>query len=209
MTTTLDAVALASRLEAALPGAVAGTDGGDLRLDRAHLTDAVRFLRDDPETDLVFLANLTAVDWETHFELVYHLQSLDHNHLITLKTHADHDDPVVDSLTPLYTGAHLQERELFDLMGIRFQGHPDLRRMFLWDGFPGYPLRKDFLGMPGNLKTGLPGFPHEPGYNTWPVPGTGPRGGTPPQDSPSEGTDIPMPGGAPTAPGGGVSGGGA
>ena len=196
MTTTLDAAALAIRLEAALPGAVAGTAGGELRLHPAHLTAAVRFLRDDPETDLVFLANLTAVDRETHFELVYHLQSLDLNHLITVKTDADHEDPVVDSLTPLYTGAHLQERELFDLMGIRFQGHPDLRRMFLWDGFPGHPLRKDFLAMPGKLKAGLPSFPYEPGYNTWPVPGTGPRGGTPPHD----GADIPMPGGAPTVP---------
>ena len=209
MTATLDPVAIAPRLQAVVPGAVAAADAAGLRLDPAHLIDAVRFLRDDPDTDLVFLANLTAVDWETHFDIVAHLQSLDHNHLLTIKTTADHDEPVVPSLTALYYGAHLQERELFDLMGIRFEGHPDLRRMFLWDGFPGYPLRKDFLGMPGKLKAGLPGFPHEDGFNAWPVPGTGPRGGTPP-DSSSGGTppdsssaaEIPMPGGAPIIPGG-------
>ena len=231
MTVTIDTVALAVRLEAALPGAVVSTGttaitatGPDeLRLDRAHLIDAMRFLRDDPETDLVFLANLTAVDRETHFEVVYHLQSLDQNHLVTVKTEAAHDDPVVPSVTPLYYGAHLQEREAFDLMGIRFEGHPDLRRMFLWDGFPGYPLRKDFLGMPGKLKAGLPGFPHEPGFNAWPVPGTGPRGGTPPSDSsggtppsdssggtpPAQPNDVPMPGGAPRIPGPANTGGGA
>lgn len=212
MTTILAAAALATRVESAHPGAVVGSTDGALRLDGDHLIDALRFLRDDPKADLVFLANLTAVDQETHFDLVYHLQSLDHNHLITVKTAADHDDPVVPSLTPLYYGAHLQERELFDLMGIRFDGHPDLRRMFLWDGFPGFPLRKDFLGMPGQLKAGLPGFPHEPGFNAWPVPGTGPRGGARPEET-SGGTptndsggvspdDVPTPGGAPTIPGG-------
>ena len=208
MTATIDAAALAVRLEAAQPGAVAGAAPGGLCLDRGHLIDALRFLRDDPETDLVFLASLTAVDRETHFEIIYHLQSLDHNHLITIRTNVDHDDPVVPSLTPLYYGAHLQEREAFDLMGIRFQGHPDLRRMFLWDGFPGYPLRKDFLGMPGKLKAGLPGFPYEDGFNAWPVPGTGPRGGTLPDTaSGGQANDVPMPGGAPHVPGPSRSGG--
>lgn len=196
MTAIIDAATLATRVEAAHPGAVAGSAAGELRLDRDHLIAALRFLRDDPDADLVFLANLTAVDQETHFDLVYHLQSLDQNHIITIKTEADHDDPVVPSLTELYYGAHLQERETFDLMGIRFEGHPDLRRMFLWDGFPGFPLRKDFLGMPGKLRAGLPGFPHEPGFDAWPVPGTGPRGGESP-----EGSDVPAPGGAPTVPG--------
>lgn len=206
MTAPINAVALAARLQAAVPGAVLASAGDELRLDRDHLIDAVRFLRDDPQTDLVFLANLTAVDLETHFDLVLHLQSLDHNHICTVKVPLDHQDPVVPSLTVLYTGAHLQERELFDLMGIRFDGHPDLRRMFLWDGFPGHPLRKDFLGMPGKLKAGLPGFPHEAGSNAWPVPGTGPRGGTPHNESsagsPAQPSDLPSPGGAPIIPGG-------
>ena len=202
MTSTLDPVAIGKRISDASPGAVADTSGRALRLHPYGLLDAVRFLRDDPATDLAFLANLTAVDRETHFEVVYHLQSLDHNHLLTCKVHpADYEDPFLPSLTPLYHGAHLQERELFDLMGIRFDGHPDLRRMFLWDGFPGFPLRKDFLAMPGKLSTGLPGFPHESGFNAWPIPGTGPRGGNPP-DGGRDGSsgDIPTPGGAPRAP---------
>ena len=202
MTTTLDPALAAQRLSAAASGAVAETSGDILRLHPGGLLDALRFLRDAPATDLVFLANLTAVDRETHFEVVYHLQSLDHNHLLTCKVHpADHEEPHLPSLTPLYTGAHLQERELFDLMGIRFDGHPDLRRMFLWDGFPGFPLRKDFLAMPGKLSPGLPGFPHEPGYNAWPVPGAGPRGGQPPQDGGAPPPNVPTPGGAPQIPG--------
>ena len=191
MTATLDPGAIAPRLDAAVPGSVRSRDGGALALQPESLDAAMRFLRDDPELDLVCLTQLTAVDWETHFEVVYHLQSLDLNHLLLCKTVAlDHEAPRVPSLTPIYRGALLQERELFDLMGIHFDGHPDLRRMFLWDGFPGHPLRKDFMGMPGTLRAGLPGFPHESGVNAWPVPGSVSAPGAPPA----------RPGGAPSRP---------
>ncbi len=181
MTVTLDPTTVAPKLEARVPGSVRSADAQALVLDAERLLPAVQALRDDPELDLVFLANLTAVDRMTYFEVVYHLQSLDLNHLLNCKTVlSDHDEPRIPSLTPIYRGALLQERELFDLMGIHFTGHPDLRRMFLWDGFPGHPLRKDFLGMPGHLTAGLPGFPHEAGDNAWPVPGS-----------------VPAPGGAP------------
>lgn len=174
MTVPLDPQVVADQLRAAVPGSVQHVDEWALIVDPSQLVEVVRFLTGSG-LDLSFLASLTAVDRESHFELVYHLQSLDRNHLLTLKTIAnDHDTPCVPSLTGEYQGAHLQEREVFDLMGIRFEGHPDLRRMFLWDGFPGYPLRKDFLGMPGTLNAGLPGFPHESGENRWPVPGSTP-----------------------------------
>lgn len=178
LTTTLNPAEVATRLAAAVPGAVQSAGDRFLVLDAERLVPAVRFLHDSPEFDLVFLANLTAVDWETHFDLIYQLQSLDLNHLLHCKTVAtDHESPRLPSLYPIYKGALLQERELYDLMGIHFEGHPDLRRMLLWDGFPGHPLRKDFLGMPGGLKAGLPGFPYEPGHNAWPVPGSVPQGG--------------------------------
>lgn len=149
---------------------------GSLLIEAEHLVAAVEALRDDESTDLIFLCNLTAVDRERHFELVYHLQSLDLNHIAQLKViAADREDPAVPSLTGVFHGAHLQEREVFDLFGIRFEGHPDLRRLFLWDGFPGYPLRKDFLQMPGQIRAGLPGFPHESEENAWPVPGSVPQ----------------------------------
>ena len=170
-----------------MPGAVQAATPDALLIAHGKLLEALRFLRDDADFDLVFLSNLTGVDRESHLEVVYHLQSLDRNHLLCCKSIAvNREDPQLPSLISIYHGALLQEREVFDLFGIRFEGHPDLRRMFLWDGFPGYPLRKDFMGMPGGLRAGLPGFPHEPGYNAWPVPGSVPATG-----------GIPKPGGAP------------
>ena len=184
MTAALDPQTAAQIVDRAAPGA-ASVEDGRLILDGAQLIDAVRALRDDPDADLIFLSSLTAVDHEEHFEVVYHLQSLDQNHLLTARARIDdREDPAVPSLTALYHGAHLQECEVFDLFGIRFDGHPDLRRLFLWDGFPGYPLRKDFLQMPGQVRAGLPGFPHESADNAWPVPGSVPTRPMHPNDPP-------------------------
>ena len=146
MTAILDPAAVAARLAAALPGSVQSADAVALAVPPDKLRAAVTFLRDDPALDLIFLANLTAVDWESHFEVVYHLQSLDRNQMLRLRcVPDDHDEPHLPSLVPLYRGALLQERELYDLMGIRFEDHPDLRRLFLWtvsrlpaaEGLPG------------------------------------------------------------------------
>ena len=175
MTAQLDLQQAAEVVNARQADAARAADGS-LLIEAEHLVAAVEALRDDESTDLIFLCNLTAVDRERHFELVYHLQSLDLNHIAQLKViAADREDPAVPSLTGVFHGAHLQEREVFDLFGIRFEGHPDLRRLFLWDGFPGYPLRKDFLQMPGQIRAGLPGFPHESEENAWPVPGSVPQ----------------------------------
>lgn len=175
MTAQLDLQQAAEVVNARQAGAARAADGS-LLIEAEHLVAAVETLRDDETTDLIFLCNLTAVDRERHFEIVYHLQSLDLNHIAQLKVIAtDREDPAVPSLTGVFHGAHLQEREVFDLFGIRFEGHPDLRRLFLWDGFPGYPLRKDFLQMPGQIRAGLPGFPHESEENAWPVPGSVPQ----------------------------------
>ena len=175
MTAQLDLQQAAEVVNARQADAARAADGS-LLIEAEHLVAAVEALRDDETTDLIFLCNLTAVDRERHFELVYHLQSLDLNHIAQLKViAADREDPAVPSLTGVFHGAHLQEREVFDLFGIRFDGHPDLRRLFLWDGFPGYPLRKDFLQMPGQIRAGLPGFPHESEENAWPVPGSVPQ----------------------------------
>ena len=182
MTAQYDPSAAMEIVNAGSPGA-ACLDDGVLFLDPPRLVESVTALRDSDASDLIFLCNLTAVDQEQHFEVIYHLQSLDHNHILQIKARVfDREDPVVPSLTRVFHGAHLQEREVFDLFGIRFEGHPDLRRMFLWDGFPGYPLRKDFLQMPGQVRAGLPGFPHESEENAWPVPGSVPQRPTHPND---------------------------
>ena len=190
MTAQLDPAAAAEVVNARHNGAACVSDGA-LFLDPERLTEAVETLRDHESTDLVFLCNLTAVDRERHFELVYHLQSLDLNHIIQIKVMlTDREDPSAPSLTGLYHGAHLQEREVYDLFGIRFAGHPDLRRLFLWDGFPGYPLRKDFLQMPGQIRAGLPGFPHESAENAWPVPGSVPQRPLHPNDPQSSAVAV-------------------
>ena len=190
MTARFDLDAAVEIAGAAAPGSARASDG-TLAVDRDALVDVVEALRDDERSDLVFLCNLTAVDRDSAIEVTYHLQSLDRNHILQVTTSSgDREDPAVPSLTGIYYGAHLQEREVYDLFGVRFEGHPDLRRMFLWDGFPGYPLRKDFLQMPGQVRAGLPGFPHEgaeaedsqQSVNAWPVPGSVPQRPVHPND---------------------------
>lgn len=151
---------VAARLGAALPGAVLDATEEWVVVPPAHALAALTWLRDDAETDAAQLSSLCGVDRYTHFEVVYHLQSLDRNHQIVVKVPADHDRPEVPSAYSVWTGALLQEREAYDLLGIDFTGHPDLRRVFLWDGYPGHPLRKDFLQVPGH-HPGLPRFPFE------------------------------------------------
>jgi NADH-quinone oxidoreductase subunit C len=135
-----------------------------LRLTAADLLAVFRFLRDDPDLDFVFLSSVTAVDRLDALEVVYHLQSFRKNHLAVIKVSTDRDNPSLPSVTGIWYGAHLQEAEAYDLMGIRFESHPNLRRIFLWEGFAGWPLRKDFLQLgAGSFNPGLPHFPKEGG----------------------------------------------
>ena len=101
-------------------------------------------LKSDKRTALNYMIDLTAVDFTTHFTVVYHLDSTDFRHLVVLKSLiADRENPKIDSLTALYPTAEYFEREVFDMFGIRFNNHPNLKRFFLEDDY-GYPLRKDF-----------------------------------------------------------------
>lgn len=101
-------------------------------------------LKSDKRTAFNYLINHTAVDFSTHFTVVYHLDSTDFRHLVVLKSLiADRVNPKIDSLTALYPAAEYYEREVFDLFGIRFNNHPNLKRLFMEDDY-GYPLRKDF-----------------------------------------------------------------
>ncbi len=149
-------------MRAALPGVVSRVADEWVEVVPDRIEDALRWLRDSEQFDAAQLSNLTAVDRHDRFEVVYHLQSLDLNHQIAVKAILpDHDDPLLPSAYPVYKGALLQEREVFDLMGIRFAGHPDLRRLLLWEGFPGHPLRKDWMGMVDGRTSGLKRFPFE------------------------------------------------
>ena len=105
-------------------------------------------------TELRFdvLMDLTAVDYcrfpgredGPRFEIVYHLYSLPHNHRLRVKVRADEDEAVVASATPLWPIANWFEREVWDMFGVRFDGHPDLRRLLMYEEFVGHPLRKDY-----------------------------------------------------------------
>ena len=118
-----------------------------LYIDRHSLREACAALRDDPATSFNFLADVTCVDWypaEPRFEVVYSLLSHARKERIRIKVKLSGDDAAVDSLCELWPGANMFEREVFDLFGIRFQGHPYLRRLLMPDDWKGHPLRKDY-----------------------------------------------------------------
>jgi len=99
------------------------------------------------ERSFVRLSTVTAVDWypsEPRFEVVYHLHSVEHNLRVRLKCRLPGEDPVIESVTGVWQGANWYEREVFDLFGIKFLNHPDLRRIMLPEDWEGYPLRKDY-----------------------------------------------------------------
>ncbi len=150
------------RLGDALPGVVTGATDEWVVVQSPRVAEALQWLHDDRVLDAAQLSCLCAVDRYDHFEVVYHLQSLDQNHQIVVKAMLDeHEAASLPSAYSVYTGALLQEREVYDLMGIGFEGHPDLRRIFLWEGYPGFPLRKDFLQITDQHHPGLPHFPFE------------------------------------------------
>jgi NADH-quinone oxidoreductase subunit C len=116
-------------------------------LPRERLTDALRVWRDHADTRFEQLSDVTAVDYlgrTPRFEVVYQLNSLTHRHRLRVKVAVDEADAVVPSAVPVWASALWAEREVFDLMGIRFAGHPDLRRILMYAGFEGHPLRKDY-----------------------------------------------------------------
>jgi NADH-quinone oxidoreductase subunit C len=110
------------------------------------LIPVATYLKGTPEYDFKYLNYVTAVDFPDHLEAVYQLTSLEHNHSIVMKTTCPRENAVLPSAVGLWKTADYQEREIYDLMGIRFEGHPNMRRIVLWEGFQGHPLRKDFNG---------------------------------------------------------------
>jgi len=150
---------MAAWAESLVPGSVARTDTFACYLKQDQLRETMAALRVSPESDLVYLVNLCGVDYWDHLEVVYHLHSLVKNHIGTFKVEVpDREKPSVQSVTSVWYGAWMQECEAYDMFGIQFEGHPNLKRILLWEGFPGWPLRKDFLSMPGGLQPGLNEF---------------------------------------------------
>ncbi len=135
--------------QALAPSTIKGNFLG-LEIDRTRLVAVCRFLRDQLGFDL--LSCISGVDMLDHIETVYHVRSTTRGQLLQLKVRLEHEKPEVDSVVSVWPTANWLERETYDLFGIRFAGHPDLRRMFLDDDFDGYPLLKSFHQVPLTVK---------------------------------------------------------
>ena len=112
----------------------------------AEFLPLMKELRTKTELNFDSLFCLTCVDWKTHFMMVYHLLSRDHKHQLVVKSKIDdRTNPQIETVSHIWRTAEFHEREVFDLFGIKFLNHPDLRRIFLDENWPGYPLRKDYV----------------------------------------------------------------
>lgn len=146
MTIALSGKEVAAKLEQKFPDSIIESNKDSLLVKSESLFELISFLKTTPEFEFNYLNTITAVDYSDYFEVVYHLTSMEHNHSLVIKTRCyGREDLVVPSIVSLYEGANPQEREIYDLMGISFEGHPNMKRMLLWDGFQGHPLRKDYL----------------------------------------------------------------
>ncbi len=140
--------ALLERFPGAVTGAAAGPGGDDVAfVERERIAEVCRFLKEDPALAFNVAPYVTAVDYlgqEPRFEVVYNLLSTRRSWRVRLRVKVPEADPVVPSVTGVWRGADWFERYCFDMYGIRFRNHPDMRRLFMYDEFVGHPLRKDY-----------------------------------------------------------------
>ena len=132
---------------AAVKGAKFDRDEISIYLERSLIRETCMLLRDDEDCPFNYLADVTCVDWfpsEPRFEVVYHLLSIPKKERVRLKVRLEGDSPALDSVTSVWPSANYFEREVFDLFGVRFAGHPYLRRLLMPEDWEGYPLRKDY-----------------------------------------------------------------
>lgn len=120
------------------------------------ILDIAKFLKEDPELEFVMCKDVTAIDWATRknrFTVVYHVYSFKYNFTLRLKCNITEEPPKIDTVSLVWPSANWYERETYDMYGIVFINHPDLRRMYMPEGFQYHPLRKEFpvLGIPGSL----------------------------------------------------------
>ena len=145
MTRAFQGEELARFIQRRFPDAELEWDGDSLWIEPQRVREVARFLKEEPQLEFNFLNAVSAVDYIEHFEVLYHLTSFEHNHSAVVKTRVyGRENPSVPSVVEVWPGADFQEREVWDLMGVAFEGHPNLKRIMLWEGFPGHPLRRDF-----------------------------------------------------------------
>ena len=141
-------ITLAKEINSYLEKSVLDSNDNDVYVDPEKIYQVMKFLKETSGFSFDLLSSITAVDYYDHFEVVYHLKSLITLSKATIKAKVGYgrqDEPKIQSVYSLWKGADFQEREIYDLMGITFEDHPNMKRILLWDGFPGHPLRKDFV----------------------------------------------------------------
>ena len=145
MTRVLGGEEVAERLRGRHPDGVERWSDSCVWVRPEDVLEVARFLNEEPGLEFNYLNSISAVDFVEYFEVVYHLTSFEHNHSAVIKTRLyGREDLSVPSVVSVWRGADYQEREIWDLMGVSFSGHPNHKRIMLWEGFPGHPLRKDF-----------------------------------------------------------------
>ncbi len=117
----------------------------NIKLQPSSVLPVCEMLQSNSNMAFDYLADIAAIDWQDRIEVVYRLTALARNEKVVLRVDLDRDKPEVDSVTSVWKGADFQEREVYDLMGVTFTGHPDLRRILLPDDWEGHPLRKDYV----------------------------------------------------------------
>ena len=146
MTVALSGKDVAGKVKQQFPESIIESNEDSIIVKSDSLYDVISFLKTSPDYNFNYLSGITAVDYFDYFDVVYHLTSMVHNHSLVVKTRCyGRENLSVPSIVELYNGANSQEREVYDLMGISFEGHPNMKRLFLWEGFQGHPLRKDYL----------------------------------------------------------------
>ena len=132
-------------IETKFPGTAIILEGSSLVIPKERWAEVAKFLKDDPEYSLNYLSSVTGVDYKEYLDVVYHLYSIEKREgPLTIKVRTDSEKGLVPSVTPIWRSAEFQEREAYDLVGIHFEGHPDLRRILMWEGFEHHPLRKNY-----------------------------------------------------------------
>ena len=145
MTILLSSEKTARQIGEVLPQAGVSFTTNSISVKADQLLQVARFLKETQGLDFDYLVNITGVDYLDYIDVVYHLVSQKNNHSLVLKvTCPDRNNAVVPSVITLWRGADFLERETFDLVGVRFDGHPNMKRIYLWEGFQGHPLRRDY-----------------------------------------------------------------
>ncbi len=137
---------LKQNLESKMPGVTSVLEEGCLVISKNDWLEVAKFLKSSPLYSFDYLSSVTGVDYPDRLEAVYHLYSIEKKiGPLTVKVRTDRQKGEIPSVTPVWRSAEFQEREAFDLLGIHFTGHPDLRRILMWEGFAFHPLRKDYV----------------------------------------------------------------